>query len=298
MRKTRLFLLTVAAIAGLTIACNIPIFSAEEDFTTSGNSDIPIPMAASDAGDRAIAKMSTAPGLKIELFAAEPMFANPVALNFDNQGRCYVIETWRQHGVIDIRGHMDWLDDDLACKTVEDRMKMIRRKMGPNARSFARYPDVIRLLEDDSEPAGRQKHGICRVQRIPTRAWPPASCCRKNDVYVTNIPNLWLLQDTNGDGKPTSARASATATAFATTSWATTCTGRGSGPTENSTSPSATVPPTSNQSVDRTPGQEPRFRQRLSLRSRRLAPGDLRDRPAQPAVPGVRRLRQPLHRRQ
>src|SRR5271154_5386000 len=119
MRKKRSFLLAPAAIVAITFVTSAQILSAEEDFTTSGSSDIPVPVAASDAGDRAIAKMRTAPGLKAELYAAEPMLANPVALNFDDKGRCYVIETWRlDHGVIDDRHHMDWLDDDLACKTV------------------------------------------------------------------------------------------------------------------------------------------------------------------------------------
>jgi quinoprotein glucose dehydrogenase len=201
MRKARLFLLSVIASAALTIACNTLLFSAEEDFTTSGGSDIPRPMAASDAGDRAIAKMRTAPGLKAELYAAEPMLANPVALNFDNQGRCYVIETWRlSHGVIDDRSHMDWLDDDLACKTVEDRMKLIRRKMGPNTRTFARYPDVIRLLQDTKGTGVADKSTVFAEFSDILDGLAAGIVVRKNNVYVTNIPNLWLLQDTKGTG--------------------------------------------------------------------------------------------------
>src|SRR6476469_1999260 len=99
------------------------------------------PAPASDEGERAIAKMRPAPGLKIELFAAEPLLASPVALNFDQQGRCYVVETYRMGAaVIDVRGHMDWLDDDLMAKSVEDRVAWIGRKLGPNARTYT-YTD-------------------------------------------------------------------------------------------------------------------------------------------------------------
>src|SRR3954463_14896716 len=36
-----------------------------------------------------------APGLKIDLFAAEPMIQNVVNFTFDEQGRCYVVESHR-----------------------------------------------------------------------------------------------------------------------------------------------------------------------------------------------------------
>ena len=43
-------------------------------------------------------------GFQIELFAAEPMLANPVAFCLDGQGRVYVCETFRQKkGVEDNR---------------------------------------------------------------------------------------------------------------------------------------------------------------------------------------------------
>ena len=43
------------------------------------------------------------------------MLANPVSFAFDEKGRCFVAETFRlHHGVTDNRGHMNWLDDDLA----------------------------------------------------------------------------------------------------------------------------------------------------------------------------------------
>jgi len=50
---------------------------------------------ASDEGLRAIKKFEVAPGLKIELFAAEPFLANPVSFTTDERGRWYVAETFR-----------------------------------------------------------------------------------------------------------------------------------------------------------------------------------------------------------
>src|SRR5688572_15939032 len=59
---------------------------------------------ASNEGELAIKKFTVAPGLKVDLWAAEPHLANPVGFGFDEQGRAYVAETFRLHaGVPDIR---------------------------------------------------------------------------------------------------------------------------------------------------------------------------------------------------
>ena len=67
------------------------------------------------------------------------------AFCFDEQGRCYVAETFRlHHGVTDNRGHMNWLDDDLACahrrrprrhatrSTLGDRFRRVRDRARPH----------------------------------------------------------------------------------------------------------------------------------------------------------------------
>src|SRR5262245_17490424 len=105
---------------------------------------------ASDEGLRAIPRIRVPKGLKVDLFAAEPLLANPVAFCFDNQGRVYVAETFRLHkGVTDNRGHMYWLNDDLACRTVADRVAMYKKH---HARKFEKeygtHHDRVRLIED------------------------------------------------------------------------------------------------------------------------------------------------------
>src|SRR6478736_3280888 len=97
---------------------------------------------ASDDAMRVMAKFRVPPGLKVELWAAEPMLANPVALAFDEHGRCYVAETFRHsQGVPDIRGHMSWLDDDLASRTVADRLAVYKKYLGRNFDSYAVHHD-------------------------------------------------------------------------------------------------------------------------------------------------------------
>jgi quinoprotein glucose dehydrogenase len=193
-----------ALIAGI-VGCSTAGAAAQatgEDFGRFDPGQVPALKPASDAGERAIAKMRPAPGLKVELWAAEPMLANPVALNFDNKGRCYLVETWRfEHGVIDMRGHQDWLDEDLASKSVEDRIALVRRKMGPNARTFAKYPDVVRVLEDTRGEGKADKSTMFAEFHNLADGIASGIVERKGNVYLTNIPNLWLLRDTKGAGQ-------------------------------------------------------------------------------------------------
>src|SRR6266498_664802 len=104
---------------------------------------------ASDEGELAVKKFQVAPGLKVDLWAAEPMFANPVAFNFDEKGRAYVCETFRLHaGVDDIRGIMDWLDEELASRTVDDRLAEMKRHLGDRFPSYSENSERISVIED------------------------------------------------------------------------------------------------------------------------------------------------------
>jgi quinoprotein glucose dehydrogenase len=81
----------------------------------------------SNEARQAISRFQLPKGVEATVWAAEPLLANPVSFCFDEKGRCYVAETFRLHrGVTDNRGHMNWLDD-LASRTVADRVAMYRK---------------------------------------------------------------------------------------------------------------------------------------------------------------------------
>ena len=66
---------------------------------------------ASNEGELAMKGFILPEGFKVELFAAEPHLANPVAFDIDHQNRFWVAETFRLHaGFTDIRGKNTWLD--------------------------------------------------------------------------------------------------------------------------------------------------------------------------------------------
>ena len=50
----------------------------------------PVMAPASEDAQLAIQRFTLPPGLQAKLWAAEPMLANPVAIDFDEQGRLFV----------------------------------------------------------------------------------------------------------------------------------------------------------------------------------------------------------------
>lgn len=157
---------------------------------------------ASDEALRVMAKFRVPPGLKVELWAAEPMLANPVALAFDEHGRCYVAETFRHsQGVPDIRGHMSWLDDDLASRTVADRLAMYKKHLGDKFDSYTIHHERVRQIVDTKGGGNADKSTVfadgfnSHVSGIGAGV-----LARQGKVWYACIPDLWQLQDTKGTG--------------------------------------------------------------------------------------------------
>lgn len=159
-------------------------------------------MPASDEGRQAMARFEIPAGFKVDLWAAEPLLANPVAIFPADSGEVYVCESFRLHkGVTDIREHMDWLDDDNASNTVEDMVAMFRRRLGPEGfAEICKERERVRLVRD------RDGDGVAETASVfsdhfgdPADGIIAGVFKWKNDVFVTNMPHLWLLRDEDGD---------------------------------------------------------------------------------------------------
>ncbi len=139
--------------------------------------------------------------MRAELFAAEPLVANPVVFCIDEQGRFYVAETFRQQkGVEDNRYHMSWLLDDLSLQTVEDRLEMFRKHLGDKVYEYEREHDRIRVVEDtDGDGVADRSTVFADGFNDILDGTGAGVLARGGDVYYTCIPRLWLLNDQNGD---------------------------------------------------------------------------------------------------
>ncbi len=143
-------------------------------------------------------------GLRLGIFATEPMVGNPVALGIDERGRVYVAETYRLYrGVTDTRRHMKWLDDDMASRTIDDRVAMFRKYLSKREFEGCRgVTDQVRLIEDTNGDGKADRASVFADGFDNVPDGPAAGVVARNgSVWLTCIPDLWLLRDDNGDGK-------------------------------------------------------------------------------------------------
>lgn len=162
------------------------------------------PASAKSAAE-AMAAFDVTGGLTIDLYAAEPLLQNPVAIEVDEAGRVFVVETDRfGHGVSDDRGERYWLDDDLASNTIEDRLAVYKKWAATGKHHpmswYTDHDDRVRLLLDDDRDG--------RADRSKVFAGPfhaaldglaSGVLAIDGDVYLANIPSLYRLRDTNND---------------------------------------------------------------------------------------------------
>lgn len=148
----------------------------------------------SDEAAQAIKRMKVPEGLEIKLWAAEPMLANPVAFNFDEQGRIFVAETYRyRSSVLDIRDYMWMLEDELACRTLEDRAALIKKAFGPvGEKELAIEGEILRLVADsDGDGVADQSQVYADGFNSPLDGIASGVLARRGKVWFTNIPSVW-----------------------------------------------------------------------------------------------------------
>ncbi|MFM8620300.1 MAG: PVC-type heme-binding CxxCH protein [Opitutaceae bacterium] len=112
----------------------------------------------------ALRAFRVAPGLRVELVAAEPAVVDPVAIAFDERRRLYVVEN---------RGYPDPMD-------------------GKSAPAIGR----VALLEDrDGDGRYETRHEFATGLSYPNGVLP-----WRGGVFVTCAPDIFYLKDTDGDG--------------------------------------------------------------------------------------------------
>ena len=159
-------------------------------------------VAASDEAENQIPSFQLAPGLVCDLVAAEPDLCNIVAFAIDGRGRFYVAETFRiKDGVFDNRSYMQWKDRDLACLTVADRVQKYHDFIADKIPELSKYTERVRMLVDTDRNGTLDRSTVFATgfnaleDGIASGVLPVG-----DDVFFTNIPKLWRLRDTDGDG--------------------------------------------------------------------------------------------------
>lgn len=112
-------------------------------------------------------------GFTMDLLAAEPFVASPVAMTYDENGRAYVCE--------------------MRDYPYTDKAKHKPNQENPTDAPIGR----IRLLQDDDGD------GVFDQSKIFAEdlSWPTGVACWRGGIFVAATPDIWYLKDHDDDGK-------------------------------------------------------------------------------------------------
>jgi quinoprotein glucose dehydrogenase len=142
-------------------------------------------------------------GLALEVWDDSELAAVPVAIDADERGRIWVAESPRlDRGVSDNRFKPYWLLDDLAAKTVADRVAYIEKWAARGGDTLDWYNDTadrVRVVEDsDGDGRADRSRVVAEFGEIAT-GLGAGVLARAGDVFYTNIPDLWALRGASAD---------------------------------------------------------------------------------------------------
>jgi len=179
-----------------------------DDRTPKGN-------AAMDTAENAMKSFAVAPGLKVSVWAAEPLLENPIAFSFDDKGRAFVAESNRRRtSVPDIRKHESWTIENLALRTVEERIAFMKAKMPElpakppkkleddinndgqlDWRDWAVESEQIRVVEDTTGAGRADKSRVLASGFNSLETGPGAGVLAMPDggAIYTCAPDLWRI---------------------------------------------------------------------------------------------------------
>ncbi|MFK7737319.1 MAG: PVC-type heme-binding CxxCH protein [Pirellulaceae bacterium] len=197
--KTQILMPYAAIAFGLWAALQGPLLAQDEVIEPNE----PQIEEESNEAELALNAFKIVEGVTGKLFAAEPLFANPVAFYVADDGRVFVCETFRQGiGVVDNRNFDDrWVDADLAAQTVEDRRKYhLEQLPAERIKQFMEEDDQIRvLLDTDADGVADESHVFAKGFNNLVDGTGAGVLEYRGNVYYTCIPSLYLMHDEDGD---------------------------------------------------------------------------------------------------
>ncbi|NNM28994.1 MAG: heme-binding protein, partial [Akkermansiaceae bacterium] len=164
--------------------------------------------------------IKAAHGLELKEFAKEPMLRNTVAVCVDEAGHVYATSVVRRKAAdLDIRQYREWIETDLSLTSIDQKRAFYRRELVPrNAGTYGKrvrdqnedgqvdWRDltvlsdrIIRLTDTDRD--GVADEAVTYAEGFNTEVTGIAAGVTAWDgkIYATVEPDLWELQDTDGD---------------------------------------------------------------------------------------------------
>ena len=138
-------------------------------------------------------------GFSGDVWASEPLLANPVAFCFDGKGRMFVSETHRyRSSVLDIRHYYWMVEDDLASRNQDDWLASIKKNFPKDWHELEKESELVRLVEDSNGDGKADKSSVYADGFNSALDGIASGVLWHNDaLYFTNIPALWKLTGTD-----------------------------------------------------------------------------------------------------
>jgi len=210
-------LLVLLAIISIVYACAPEVTNKYEAKSISLDPAI----AASEAVKiRKEANVEIADGLALDLWAADSIVQDPIAISIAPDGRIFYTRATRQtSSEFDIRGHMDWTVASMSFETVEDRREFLRKTFAEGTdQSEAHLKDLNKdgvldwrdltvekenvWLVTDKTGDGVADYTQRYLEDFGEEITDVANGVEfhNGDVYVAVGPDLWKASDKNKDG--------------------------------------------------------------------------------------------------
>ncbi len=204
-------------IALLVVACsNEPKIPTETPLVKRDT--VNVAQRAKEIRQNTAAKV--ADGLTLSLWASDSLAPDPVALSIDDKGDVYLTRTNRQkNSEFDIRGHQDWMTESIGLKSVEERRAFLHKTFAPERSKENEWlkdlngdgvhdwqdltverEEIWKLEDTDGDGHADKASRIFNDLHDEVTDVAGALLVRKNDVFLGAAPDMWRLQDKNGDG--------------------------------------------------------------------------------------------------
>lgn len=162
----------------IVVACSVQSLVAAEPKTIFSTPDKDavkemLPRVSPTAPAEAAKTFRVLDGFRMDLLAAEPLVASPVAMTYDENGRAYVCE-------------------------MRDYPYTNKAQHKPNQENPTDDPiGRVRLLEDTNGD------GVFDQSTVFAEglSWPTGVACWKGGVFIAATPDIWYLKDHDGDGQ-------------------------------------------------------------------------------------------------
>jgi quinoprotein glucose dehydrogenase len=190
--------------------------SGDDIETPKRNDDrYPVGSPSQQTAEAALKGFSVAPGLQVQVWASEPLLENPVAFTFDEQGRAYVAETHRRRtSVPDIRKYEAWTIENLALRSVDERVALIKSKFPADVRTAPTKDradqnkdgqfdwrdleiesEKVRVLEDSNHDGKADRSRVLAESFNSLATGVGAGVAIHNgEAFFTCIPDLWKIK--------------------------------------------------------------------------------------------------------